>query len=80
MRRQEIYGEKHGMAVGFDDVFGGFIQVWKLKTPYCREEPDVDNIVLDEDGLIGNDFLARRDELVPKYLGKDWEKLPIQRS
>lgn len=40
--------EQKRMSVGKDHVFGNFVQIWDTSE---YNEPDGDNIIVDEDGL-----------------------------
>lgn len=50
MSRREKYGERFAIAFGVDHAMGNYVMVWD-RSDY--DEPDVENVVVDEDRFTG---------------------------
>ena len=70
--RKELTGDKYQIAIGKDHVLGNFIQVFDLK--------DMDNPIIDEDGIDVDTFLKHKEEYLNKYIPDHEERAKIQCS
>ena len=61
MSRYTVHHEDKALAAGHDHATGSFVMIWDLTKP-CGREPEVDNMLVDEDemftGLTHDKMLA----------------------